>query len=62
VNPHRLSLTEDLDHMPAVYALGQGLRSALKRRHNNINAFGAGKVVLYSSSDDSAGLVLLLVL
>jgi hypothetical protein len=62
VDPHRLPLTEDPDRVPAVRTLGQGLRSTLERRHNNANASGACGVVPRGGSDDSAGLVLLLVL
>jgi hypothetical protein len=62
VNPHRLPLAENLNRVPAVRALGRELHNALERRHNNANASGAGEVIPRGSSDDSAGLVLLLVL
>jgi hypothetical protein len=62
MNPHRLLLAEDLDYVLAVCALGQGLRSALEQQHNNANVFSAGEIVLCGGFNDSAGLVLLLVL
>jgi hypothetical protein len=62
VDLHCLPLTKDPDYVSAVYVLGQGLYNALERRYNNTNAFGADGVVLCDGSDNSAGLVLLLVL
>jgi hypothetical protein len=62
INLHCLPLTEDLDCVLAVHALGQGLRNALERQHNNANASSTDKVVPRDSFDNSAGLVLLLIL
>jgi hypothetical protein len=48
--------------MLAVYALGRGLCNALKQQYNNANASNVCEIVLCGSFDNSASLVLLLVL